>query len=132
MKKYVLALLAAGALAACQNPKSQELEALQKEVEGMHDKIMAPYMQIEDLREEIRQQVAKDSTRKASADSLISALTLAEKGMDDWMSGYNGDTLLAISPEEGHKYLLQEKAKVNLVETRTTESVAAAKRFLKK
>lgn len=132
MKKYVLALLAAGAFTACQNPKSAELETLQKEVEGMHDKIMAPYMQIEDLREEILQQVAKDSTRKASGDSLITALTLAEKGMDDWMSNYNGDTLLAISPEEGHKYLLQEKDKVNHVEALTNESVAAAKRFLKK
>ncbi len=132
MKTGFLSLLLVTILTACQNPPKEDLTEFQKEVEGMHDKIMGPYMQIADLQEEIRQQVAKDTTLRAQGDSLITALGQAEKGMDDWMGNYNGDTLLDLSPEKGRAYLEAEKAKVTAVEQQTTSSVAAAKAFLKK
>ncbi len=132
MKTGFLSLLCIGILVACQNPPKEDLTEFQKEVEGMHDKIMGPYMQIADLQEGIRQEIAKDSTQRAKGDSLIMALGNAEKGMDDWMSNYNGDTLLDLSPEKGRAYLEAEKAKVTKVEEQTSSSVAAAKAFLKK
>lgn len=131
MKKYLFLALGVS-LAACQNPPSEDLSKFQKEVEGMHDKIMGPYMQIEDLREAIRQQVAKDTTTRAQGDSLILALTKAEEGMNDWMANYNGDTLLDLSADQGRVYLEAEKKKVTAVEEQTNSSVAAAKAFLKK
>ncbi|MDQ1086827.1 hypothetical protein [Siphonobacter sp. SORGH_AS_1065] len=132
MKTGCLSLLFIAALTACQNPPKEDLTKFQKEVEGMHDKIMGPYMQIADLQEEIRQQIAKDTTQRAQGDSLIEALGKAEKGMDEWMGSYNGDTLLDLSPEKGKAYLEAEKAKVTAVEQQTSSSVAAAKAFLKK
>ncbi|MFT4031024.1 MAG: hypothetical protein QM669_01260 [Siphonobacter sp.] len=132
MKKNIWLVAAICSLMACENADHKKLESLQKEVESMHDKLMGPYMEIEDLRTEIRQKISKDTTGQAQAELILLELTQAEKGMDNWMNNYNGDTLENLSAEEGEKYLLSEKKKVTQVESLTNASVASAKQFLKK
>jgi hypothetical protein len=48
------------------------------------------------------------------------------------MDEYNADTLKAISAEDGEKYLIEQKSKVNSIKEITNRNIEEAKKYLKK
>jgi hypothetical protein len=124
---------------ACSDSSKGEVEKLEAEVMAVHDEIMPKMGDIMSLKEDLIANLKKvDSTStnypklKQETDSLSYLLTDADNGMMDWMDEYNADTLAAISSEEGAKYLLKQKTKINSVKEVTLKNIDAVKKYLKK
>lgn len=136
MKKLPLFLLTF-CLFACSN--ENRIETLQDEVMAIHDEVMPKMGEIMNLKDELANNLkALDSTSanyssiKLKSDSLSYLLTEADNGMMDWMDEYNADTLKAISAEDGEKYLIEQKSKVNSIKEITNRNIEEAKKYLKK
>lgn len=95
-------------MAACQS-KSEKTDDVaetgQSKVEALHDELMKPYMEIGDLKEQVRRQVAGNAGLKAQADSVLGMLNVAEEGMNTWMTAYRPDTLQQLDATSGKNYL---------------------------
>ncbi len=125
-------------LASC-NGNNNKLETLQDELMEIHDEVMPKMGEIMSLKEELSNNLktmdsttANYKTAKVVSDSLSNLLVEADNGMMDWMDEYNADTLKAISAEDGEKYLLEEKNKINAVKETTLKNIEAVKKYLKK
>lgn len=136
MKKLPLFLLTF-CLFACSN--ENRIETLQDEVMAIHDEVMPKMGEIMNLKDELANNLkALDSTSanyssiKLKSDSLSYLLTEADNGMMDWMDEYNADTLKAISAEDGEKYLIEQKSKINSIKEITNKNIEEAKKYLKK
>lgn len=135
MKKLTLLLLTI--IFGCTS--ENKIEVLQDEIMAIHDEIMPKMGEIMNLKNDLATNLkatdstsANYSTIKLKSDSLAYLLTEADNGMMDWMDEYNADTLKAISVEDGEKYLMEQKNKINSLKEITIKNIESAKKYLKK
>ncbi len=135
MKKLALLLLTI--IFGCTT--ENKIEGLQDEIMAIHDEIMPKMGEIMNLKNDLATNLkatdstsANYSTIKLKSDSLAYLLTEADNGMMDWMDEYNADTLKAISVEDGEKYLMEQKNKINSLKEITIKNIEGAKKYLKK
>jgi hypothetical protein len=137
MKKITsIALLAF--MMAC-NGSQNDLKKMEDEVMAIHDEVMPKMGDIMSMKEALKKNIAAiDSNSvgyaavKAQSDSLSYLLVKSDDQMMDWMNDYNPDTLVTIKPEEGMKYLEEQKAILNQIKESTNKNLDAVKSFLKK
>ena len=95
-------------LGACQS-KSEKADdvsgTVQNKVEGLHDQLMKPYMEFDDLKEKIRQQIAANPGLRVQGDSVLGMLNVAGANMDAWMMNYSADTLKHLDATAGKNYM---------------------------
>lgn len=128
MKLNIFIISSLLVLSACESAKKEATESpLQTEVEKLHDVVMIPYMEIDDLKTKLA-----TASNKTQADSLSAVLTQAQKDMDTWMETYKFKELPTMPAQEAEAYLQGEKTKILDIQTRTESSVKAAKALLTK
>lgn len=148
----ILSLVPVGAtalllsLTACSNTGDEQLQNTEKEVFAIHDEVMPRLDEVMKLRKQLTQRIdsldkAGTTTQEAAAtvqtdDEKAQAILLskhlkeADSLMMDWMSRYNADTLKQLEPEQGLRYLEQEKEKITNVKSKINTSIEEARKYL--
>ena len=141
MKKLLIAAISLALLGSCGQDKAA-IEQAEKEVFAIHDEIMPQMGQLMEYKKTLSYEItaldsllkikANDSLQKRKDNALAISSTLqeADKGMMDWMHGFNAD-YDKLSHEEIMKYLNSEKGKIEQIEIKMKESIANAKTSIK-
>ncbi len=140
MNKIVIALSIALLSGACNNTKTEDKKStkdLIDDVMVVHDDVMGKMNKIMQLKMQLKDSLAlKDSTSVEFAAYKLKSLELQkqletdDKGMMDWMSNYNEDTLLVLGMEDGKVYLQDQKKQISTLKDNTYLHLEAAEKFL--
>jgi len=138
MKQSILSLTVLLLLAGCQSSGDKtEAEKIEQEVLAIHDEVMPRVEDIMQLKSQLNDRL--DSLQKADKSAsgaeivrLKVALTEADSLMSTWMFQYNPDTLKVLEPAGAKEYLIDQKAKVEVVKEKMNSSIAEARQFLQK
>lgn len=140
MKKIVIAFCMAVTGLACNNNKTNEKKStndLKDDVMAVHDDVMGKMSKIMQLKMQLKDSLAaKDSTSvefasyKTQSVELQKQLEADDKGMMDWMSNYNEDTLSELGMEDGKVYLQDQKKQINKLKDNTNLHLKATEKFL--
>ncbi|MCY7358735.1 MAG: viral A-type inclusion protein [Rudanella sp.] len=132
---------------SCQNSgQGDAVKTAEAEVFKIHDEVMPRVSDIMKLQKQLKQRIAatdsaqegqntpsatlRTDEEKEQAMRLNRRLAEADSLMMNWMSNYNGDTLVTLKPELAIQYLDAEKQKIADVQKKITSSIADAKQFL--
>jgi TolA-binding protein len=141
-------LLIVVAMTACNNvadnkPKTKtQTDSLMDEVMEGHNLAMAKISKLHETKNQIQQVLDSISKLPSDAqknsvhyrtqlDSALNRLTLADVGMDKWMSEFNMDSA-SNDAEKRMKYLESEKIKVSAVKNEILSSLKNADSLIKK
>jgi hypothetical protein len=98
-------------------------EDLTKEVLALHDEVMSKTDQLVQLETKLKNLVTKSTPEaKASTDSVLVMLTMAENDMMDWMNQYNDDHN-GKSHKEIMDYLSTQKSKLDQIKKSTEMAI---------
>lgn len=117
-------------LAACSDPKEEQIKKLTGEVIAIHDEVMPKTEELMNLKSQIQERMGKDSAAGPLGRRLVVALDSADNAMSDWMAGFDADAAKTKPASEAVRYFENEKAEIEAVKKQTDESIAAAKAFV--
>jgi hypothetical protein len=135
MKKFALALIGLSMVWACNNaPAEEEVStetteasaALRKEVMELHDKVMPEMTPMLNLANELTQA----SVGKADSIDYITTATelrYAKEAMMTWMREFSGNFQDSWTEEEKIAFFKNEKAKMERIDQKTQEALAAGR-----
>jgi hypothetical protein len=129
ISNYIAALLAIAVYTSCADHSSQ-----QKEVEELHDVIMARNFQLNDLIDSIELLTAGKTLdsiviQKFDRDKIIRNLQTSDRMMMKWMKDY-GDSIDLIEKSEKLIYLDRQKVVLSNIKEITFSSIEEARQFL--
>lgn len=117
-------------LAACADPKEEQIKKLSGEVIALHDEVMPKTEELMNLKTQIQERMGKDSTASPLGRRLVAALDSADNAMSDWMADFDPDASKNKPADEAIKYFENEKTEIEAVKKQTEESIAAARAFV--
>jgi aminoglycoside phosphotransferase len=116
-------------LAACTDPKQDQIKKLSGEVIALHDEVMPKTEELMTLKAQIQERMGKDSKASPLGRRLVAALDSADNAMSDWMADFDPDASKKPA-DEAIKYFENEKAEIEAVKKQTDETIAAARAFV--
>ena len=129
MKTYIIMAAAILMLSACTVTKKQEKDALEQVIK-IHDEAMAKSEQaIKDKM--VIDSIAKadNITDKPEIKAIVSNLSAADKGMEDWMHQFNADNT-GKSHEQIMQYLADQQKQVAEVNQQLKTAVSNSSQFI--
>ncbi|QNR22738.1 hypothetical protein [Croceimicrobium hydrocarbonivorans] len=141
MKKIALALVGLSMLWACNNSPAQvenssastseNSESLKKEVMELHDKVMPQMTPMSKLQGQLMQA----SVGRADSIDIMTAATelkYAKEAMMVWMREFSSNFEESWSEEEKVAFFKSEKMKMERIDSKTTDALAAGNELLAK
>tara|TARA_B100001115_G_scaffold171189_1_gene153388 strand:+ start:5334 stop:5804 length:471 start_codon:yes stop_codon:yes gene_type:complete len=141
MKKIALALVGLSMLWACNNSPAQNenssastsesSESLKKEVMELHDKVMPQMTHMSKLQGQLMQA----SVGRADSIDIMTAATelkYAKDAMMVWMREFTSNFEESWAEEEKVAFFKSEKMKMERIDSKTTDALAAGKEMLAK
>jgi succinate dehydrogenase flavin-adding protein (antitoxin of CptAB toxin-antitoxin module) len=130
MRKYILTVLTAVALAGCADTKKQE-KLLLDSVIAVHDKVMASTEHLMKNKMILDSLIKHDSTtiNTDSAKVYLKLVDDADNAMSDWMHNFDAENK-GKSHQEIINYLTDQKKKITVIDAQINTAVTSSNKYL--